>query len=311
MAAGVPANFHHVRDAADGGTRDVEPECGARRPGVKRLGWCSLVWGALVLLAGCATGGGWGRSTGMGHPVPGHYAQTADSATSTCLNNPACYTQVGDEAIIPWLTRTASAVRTTAAVMKFLETADVKLVEQILVECVKDAHDEVNKGEFGEEGYIPTDEQCNEVVRREGDQDVTRAMDLGTKKHERASECVKDKLGGRLLQNVTVGPRYKYDPVSKRWRMLDPEAVAKWIEEKLFELLRGTLAPDVVMHATGNPDKVQRVYDFKFPCLSSRKSNPGWRRSQGQRKDQRDKYGDALGGEDDPALISPQLGLQR
>lgn len=31
------------------------------------------------------------------------YAQTTDSATSTCLRNPACYAQVGDDALLPWL----------------------------------------------------------------------------------------------------------------------------------------------------------------------------------------------------------------
>ena len=280
---------------------------------MNRLGLCCGAWWALLLLAGCATSGG-RRVPLEADCVPDQCQASVDSATNSCLKNPACYTQVGDEAIIPWLTRTAAAVRTTATVMKFLETADVTLVEQLLVECVKDAHSEVNKEVFGDESHIPTDEQCNEVVRWEGKQKVTRAMDLGTKKHDRASECVKDKLGARLLQSVTVGPRYKYDPVSKRWRMLAPEAVAKWIEDKLFELLLGTLAPDVVMHATGNPDKVQRVYDFKFPCLSKRKEDPRWTIYPGatrhQPRTQAEKYRRALGLEENPKRISPQLGIQ-
>jgi hypothetical protein len=218
---------------------------------------------------------------------------------------------MGDEAIIPWATRAVDTARATATAMEFLKDADVTLVEQLLLQCVKDADFEVNKKEFGE-GNSPTDEQCNEVVRQERGQDVTRAMDLGTRKHKAASDCIKDGLRERLLRNVTVAPRYKYDPASRRWRMLNPELVAKWIENKLFDLLLETLAPDIVIHETGNPNKVQRIYDFKFPCLRSRKRNPaGWRHSSRSNPDQGEKYKNALGGETDPMLISPQLGIQR
>jgi hypothetical protein len=259
---------------------------------------------AFVLLVGCATGG-------PRPGVPGHYAQSMDSATSACLRNPACYTQAGNEAIIPWATRAVEAVRTTATVMELLSDADVKLVENALVECVKNADFEVDEREFGE-GKGPTDEQCNEVVRREGSQDVTRAMDLGTKKHEAAFACIKEKLGEQLLRQVTMEPRYKYDPASKRWRMLDPEVVAKWVKDKLFDLLQGTLAPDIVIHEAGNPNRVQRIYDFKFPCLSSKRRKPGeWRSSEGGRSSQRDRYQDSLGGDEKPALVSPRFGIQR
>lgn len=254
--------------------------------------------------------GGWRGSTRTGHRAPDHYAQSVDSATSACSRNPACYTQAGDEAILPWATRAVDAARTTATAMELLKDADVTLVEQVLLQCVQEAELQVNDEEFGK-GNSPTDEQCNEVVRRERGQDVTRAMDLGEKKHKATSDCIKDRLGERLLRNVTVGPRYKYDPSSRRWRMLDPALVAKWLENQLFDLLLGTLAPDLVIHETGNPNKVQRIYEFKFPCLRSRKQNPGWRYSRKQTPDQRDKYENALRGEKAPALISPQLGIQR
>jgi len=38
--------------------------------------------------------------------------------------------------------------------------------------------------------------------------------------------------------------------------------------------MKGTLVPDVVIHAQGNPLKTQFVYDFKFPCLIS--NRPTW-----------------------------------
>jgi hypothetical protein len=273
---------------------------------VRELEACRWAWMGLVLLAGCATGG-------VGQGVPGQYAQSMDSATSACLRNPACYTQAGDEAVIPWATRAVQAVRTTATVMELLSDADVRLVEKILVECVKNADFEVDEREFGE-GKGPTDEQCNEVVRREGNQDVTRAMDLGTKKHVEALKCIESRLEGRLLRHVTREPRYKYDPASKRWRMLDPEVVARWVKDKLFDLLKGTLVPDFVIHEAGNPNRVQRIYDFKFPCLSKKRGNPDWRKYPGatsqQPRDQAEKYRRAFGSEARPTLISPQFGLQ-
>jgi hypothetical protein len=201
------------------------------------------------------------------------------------------------------------AARATVVVMQFLKDAEVKRVEQLLLQCAKDADFQVNQKEFGE-GNLPTKEQCDEVVRQEKGKGVTRAMELGTKKHEMALECVKRNLGEQLLRNVTVQPRYKFDAAAGRWRMLDPELVAKWMKEQLFDLLLGTLAPDIVVHEAGNPDKVQRVYDYKFPCLPSRKTRPRWRYSQDEQVDQGTRYRNALGGEERPRLITPQLGIQ-
>jgi hypothetical protein len=109
-------------------------------------------------------------------------------------------------------------------------------------------------------------------------------------------------------------PRYKYDPQTGRWRMLDPKKVAEWIRDGLYDLLLGTLVPDVVIHESGNPDKVQRVYDYKFPCLpnsmdglrwrSYPKGHPHYPHNQGQ------KYKDALlPGDQRPSFVSPQLGV--
>ncbi|WNG29221.1 hypothetical protein F0U62_38445 [Cystobacter fuscus] len=195
--------------------------------------------------------------------APAHYAQSTDSATSGCLRNPACYVQRGDEAVIPWMSRAADAVRTGVTVMRFLEAAEVARVEQVMVACANEANFEVNEREFGK-GNSPNAEQCDEVVRREAGKDVTRAMELGTKKHAAAFECIQKELGESFSKNITLQPRYKYDPTLKRWLMLDPKLVAKWVEEKLLDLLLGTLAPDIVIHESGNPNKVQRIYDYKF-----------------------------------------------
>lgn len=87
----------------------------------------------------------------MRPPPRGYYAQSTDSATSGCLNNPACYaTAPGEEAIIPWLSRAVEAARALATLKEFLEEADLRLIERILVECAKKADFQVNEREYGE-----------------------------------------------------------------------------------------------------------------------------------------------------------------
>jgi hypothetical protein len=82
----------------------------------------------------------------------------------------------------------------------------------------------------------------------------------------------------------------------------------------LTSLLLGTLVPDIVLHASGNPHKVQRVYDYKFPCLPGRKSDPDWRQyPKGHPhypKDQGKMYREAFGEDSKPTLVTPQLGVQ-
>jgi hypothetical protein len=50
-------------------------------------------------------------------------------------------------------------LRTAAATLRLLEAAEVQQVEQVLVQCTKDAHLSVND----ELGYNPTEAQCREV----------------------------------------------------------------------------------------------------------------------------------------------------
>ncbi|MFE8598657.1 hypothetical protein [Archangium violaceum] len=232
------------------------------------------------------------------------------------MRNPACYTTTpGEEAIIPWLLRFVDAARTAGTVMRLLETAEMARVEQVLTDCAREANSKVNDEDEVLKGQIPTAEQCREVVRQEKGKDVTRAMDLGARKHAMALACVQRELGGLHPENFSVQPRYKYDPSEGRWRQLDPVIVAEWLRNGLESLLLGTLVPDVVIHASGNAQRVQRVYDFKFPCVPARKSQrPAWReypeghphhpKTQGQ------MYEQALGGEKPPSLVTPQLGVQ-
>jgi hypothetical protein len=204
-----------------------------------------------------------------------------------------------------------NAARTTAAALRLLEAAELARIEQILTECVKDAHAEVNDRELGQ-GKRPTREQCNQVLRREQGQDVTLAMELGRKKHEQALDCARTKLGPLFSENVSINPHYKVDAAG-RWRLLDPNQVAQWLRDGLFSQLLGTLIPDVVVHASGNPLQGQRVYDFKFPCMPT--SPPSWRQYPKDHphhpKDQGDKYKEAVGLEGKPSFVSPPFGVSQ
>jgi hypothetical protein len=231
---------------------------------------------AFVLLAGCATG----------RVPPGrrHYAQSMNSATDGCLRNPGCVVVTpGEEATIPWLSRAVEAARIAATVMRLLDVAELARVEQVLVACSQEANLKINEREYGP-GRQPDDNECRRVVGQERGEKVTRAIELG--------------------------PTYKLDPTTGRWLMLDPKLVAKWVTAQLFDLLVGTLVPDIVIHAAGNPNQIQRVYDLKFPCVAKRKSNPFSRREdEGVQEQLKNKYG-TLGGDKEPALVTPQLGVQ-
>lgn len=259
----------------------------------------------LVLLAGC---------TGVNSYGPGYYAQTADSATSGCLRNPACYTtRPGEEAIIPWVSRVVDAAHTATTVAMMLQEAEITLVEQTLVQCAQQANEQVNQENEELQGREPTAEQCRQVVRREGNTEVTRAMELGARKHKLALDCARAAFAERFAENISVEPTYQKNPSKGLWRWIDPAQVTEWLKLGLKSQLWGSLVPDLVLHASRNPNQVQRVYDFKFPC-PSRKSTSWGTYPKGHPhfpRDQREMYKKALlRGKSEPSPVTP-LGVQR
>jgi len=273
---------------------------------VSRAALRAVTWWVCVLLAGCST-------TGMGrHARSGRYAQTVDSATNACMKNPACYTQVGDNAVLPWLSRAASVARTVVATLRFLEAAELAQVEAVLMDCAKQANFEVNERMLGE-GKRPTREWCAKEARRDARTNVvTWAMEMGSAKHEVALECARARLGERFPGNLSVEPRY-YPNARTGLRLLDPDEVRRWLTDGLFHLLAGTLVPDVVIHAQGDPLKAQTAYDFKFPCASQ--SEPLWspypRGGPHSTQDQGDAYLKLLMLQMKPARVSPAWGISR
>lgn len=222
-----------------------------------------------TLFVGCAAP----RLTGPG--VPRHYAQAMDSATSACLRNPSCYMPPpGEEAILPWLARALEAVRTASAVVRLLEAAELARVQQVLEDCANEASFKVDEKWLGKDKR-PTRQLCQQTYETDArGNKVTWAMHLGREKHRVALECVHRELGEKLAEHLSLQPQYRYHRKPRHLELLDPRQVAKWLRDGLYGMLLGTLIPDVVVHAANDPLRVQRVFDFKFPCPSS--NSPVW-----------------------------------
>jgi hypothetical protein len=213
-----------------------------------------------------------------------------NSAVDGCLRNPACVASTpGDEAVIPWVSRTVDAARTVATLKELLDAAEVGRVEQILVACAKEADFLVNEREYGP-GGMPNDAECERVVRKEKGESVKRRMELGTMKHELAFICVRRELLTLFPDNISIEPRYGKDPATGRYA--------------LTEVWDDSFRPDIVLHFARNPNKVQCVYDFKFPCSRASKKNP----LSAEVAEQLRKYDD-LGGNCPSAIVTPQLGI--
>jgi hypothetical protein len=263
----------------------------------------------LLLQAGCATGLPVGNSLDPTR-APVQYAQSTDSATAGCLRNPACYnTLPGEEALIPWVSRAVDAANAVTTMSVMLEGAEIKVVEQVLTECAQKANEQVNKEDEELQGREPTSEQCKKVVRMEGGREVTRAMELGARKHEVALECARQAFAERFTQNVKVEPTYQKDSSTGLWRWVDPKQVEEWLQLGLKSMLWGALVPDIVVHVLGDANQVHRVYDLKFPCPAE--NRPSWRRStRGQPhhpNDQGKMYERALlGGKIEPSFVTPK-----
>ncbi|NOK07766.1 hypothetical protein HNS30_01720 [Corallococcus exercitus] len=243
---------------------------------------------------------------------PRSYSQIAmDSATAGCLRNPACASQVGQDAILPWLSRAAVRAAEAAAVMRLWEAAEVARVEHVLVECAKRANLEVNDRMLGP-GRRTSREICEEQVVDANGRTVKRGVLLGNAKHEAALACVQQELGATDAGRFSLEPRYLRDAKTGRTRWLDPEEVARWLAAGQFFLLTGTIAPDVVLHALGNPLQIQRVYDFKFPCPVDKPAV--WSQypegSPYAEQWQDDVYRDLLGNDLMPKTVSPNYGVR-
>lgn len=251
--------------------------------------------GVLLLSIGCGAGGPGRRGTGS-------YAQSLDSPTATCEHAPAyCAKLAGEEAALPLRVRAVQAA-TAVKAWQVLDELVRKTLEDILVECAKQADMEVNRQEFG--GHAPTRRECQEQVGGTRENPVTRGMRLGGAKHTLALRCTEEKLGRAHPGRFSLEQRYRINPETRQLELISHEMELQMLRRGGKELV-GSVVPDVVIH-TGNPLQVQAVFDFKFPCPEF--NLPSWRR-QHPRNAQQDTnqgstYKDALG--EEPVLITPK-----
>jgi hypothetical protein len=183
-------------------------------------------------------------------------------------------------------------------------------IEQALGECANLAHAEVILRLM--KGRKPTPEECREQVGKNAQgEPITRAMQLGEEMHRVALKCAQERLTKLRPGGFSIEPRYRYDLHTKKTTLVSSEEATALLSRGRGSELRGTLVPDVVIHA-GNPLRAEEVYDFKFPCVDP-ESRPPWRRyppgHPHQDLSQGAVYKDALGRE--PRRVVPGDGIIR
>lgn len=244
----------------------------------------------------------WGMGCAGRRGTPGGYAQATDSATAACQRNPAyCASVAGEETVVPLQIRAAQVATAGKAWKELGELAEASLKEA-LKECAQKADAEVNRKEFG--GKSPTRAQCDEQVGGTRENPVTRAMRLGSAKHELAIRCAEEVLGSTYPGRFRLQQRYRLNPQTQKLELITHEAELAMLRQGAGSQLAGTIVPDVVIH-TGDPLQVQAVYDFKFPCPETNKSS--WRRYPPNNphgvSDQGAAYHKLLG--EPPSLVTP------
>jgi hypothetical protein len=200
------------------------------------------------------------------------------------------------ELLVPsTVSQSVEVVQGLLTLKEFLDEAELKRVEQVLVECAKEADFKINEQEYGR-GNHPDDAECNRIVRYDANQQpIRRAMELGTMKHLAAFACLQRELGPDFSDHLSLEPRYGKDPSTGAYALTE-----EWME---------SLVPDVVLHAAGDANGIQLLYDFLFPCTVRSKSDPlGFRGQTLSRK--LEKYR-VLPGKPQGALVTPQLGVSR
>ncbi|RKH08006.1 hypothetical protein D7X74_32475 [Corallococcus sp. CA047B] len=181
-------------------------------------------------------------------------------------------------------------------------------LEERLAACAVLAEEQGNALFFNKRP--PTRAECaEEVDRDECGRPITRAMRLGQLKHVLALECAREVLDALWPAPYSIEQRYRFYPNARIVETLSPEKEASIIAKGCTEELRGTIKPDLVLHADRNLLKAALILDFKFPCPED---NPPQWTTYGQNsvyfgKGQGKVYKEALGG--DAMLISPMEGV--
>jgi hypothetical protein len=183
-------------------------------------------------------------------------------------------------------------------------------IEEALAGCADEARSQVMLQHFKARG--PTQQECDEEVGRDSQcRPITRAMRLGLDQHQVALECAAKALNRLNPGGFSIQPRYRHDPRTRTTEFLPDGRVKELLKQGRGAELRGTLEPDVVIHEA-DARRVQSVYDYKFPCVSTDKRSRWREYPEGhpyEGRHQGSMYKQALGIE--PAMVQPRIGVFR
>ncbi|WP_223639889.1 hypothetical protein [Corallococcus sp. EGB] len=251
---------------------------------------------AIALLTACA--GGSTRRSAHGD------LRFVDTETAARLRHAALVAEQGVSST------TASVLVQAAPVILGLMQRDHSAdeLEERLVECAVEAERQGNAHFF--QGRPPTRQECREVVGRDRcGNPITRAMQLGKQKHVLALQCAEEVLKELWAAPYSIEQRYRYYPNARFVEPLSREKETRMLAEGCTDELRGTIKPDLVLHADRSLNKAALILDFKFPCPES--NEPQWtvygEGSPYDGKTQEKVYEEALGGR--ARLVSPRKGV--
>ncbi|RYZ41580.1 MAG: hypothetical protein EOO71_11500 [Myxococcaceae bacterium] len=254
---------------------------------------------ACALLAACASG----------PQRSGHGDLQLDTHTVGNARHAAVLAQ---EVAASNATRAAAStlIRHVPAVMALMQSHNaVGELEERLAACAVHAEEQGNALFFNKRP--PTQEECRERVEwDECGKPVTRAMWLGQQKHVLALECAREVLDELWPAPYSIEQRYRVYLNAGFVETISPEKEANIIARGCTEELRGTIKPDLVLHADRNLLKAALTLDFKFPCPDT--NTPQWaeygKSSPYAGLTQGTVYKKALGGQ--ALLISPGTGVK-
>ncbi|WNG31494.1 hypothetical protein F0U62_12190 [Cystobacter fuscus] len=192
-------------------------------------------------------------------------------------------------------------------VLGFFQNDEEELsrLETALLACVQRAERDINAERFG---YgAPTAADCKAVVGVDRcGRPIYQSMELGNLKHARALACMQDILKELWPGPVSIEQRYRFYQHAKVLETVSREQEKRLLEADCAEELRGTIKPDVVLHADRKLLRAILILDLKFPCPADR--DPKWTgygdTSVYAGSNQREIYGDAFGGK--ALMMSPK-----
>jgi hypothetical protein len=210
---------------------------------------------------------------------------------------------------------TSSAVRAAVSQLALLVPTLVALfqndedelgrLEAGLLECVRRAEREINAERFGNSSPSPAD--CKTVVGMDRcGRPIYQSMELGNLKHAHALACMHDILRELWPAPVSIEQRYRFYRHAKVIETISRAEEQRLVDEDCAGELRGTIKPDVVLHADRHLLRAILILDLKFPCPGSR--TPQWTQygdtSVYAGSNQREIYRSALGGA--ALMMSPE-----